>query len=286
MNHPANLLQSAGRVAAPRRGARSVHLLARAHGYEIRGSDAEAAALIARLLPAYVVADAGYAARRFSIERTGNGFTLGGPDGDGAVRSRGAFAEYLEFVLARAILDDATDAVQLHAAAAVGPAGVVVAAGPSGAGKSSLATYWWARGLEVLGDDVVFLEGDRRVTPFKRHFKVHPDLLRHVGVKPSNTPCWTPASPEAWFDPGAWGAGGTPGIVAFVRYDPSGPMRVREVSRREALHALTHGALPTGVGGGERFDRIADMVAEVTACEVRFPSVTEAGAFLAGEVGA
>lgn len=143
----------------------------------------------------------------------------------------------LEGILARALLDTASQRVHLHAAGVRLDEEALLALGAGGAGKSSLALTWSVMGLPVLGDDVVLLDVDGRAESFRRLFKVDPIRLASHGIDPTSTPAWADGSEEAWFDPrtaGGWSTGPIP-VRAVVVLD----RRIGEESRGGRAVPLT-----------------------------------------------
>lgn len=66
--------------------------------------------------------------------------------------------------------------VLVPAAAIATPRGLVLILGPSGAGKSTLSARALARGIQVLGDDQVFVDAAGLCHPLPRRIRVYPDL--------------------------------------------------------------------------------------------------------------
>jgi hypothetical protein len=66
--------------------------------------------------------------------------------------------------------------VLVPGAAIASDSGDVLVLGSSGAGKSSVSARALARGLEVVGDDQVFVDAEGMCRPFPRRVRVYPDL--------------------------------------------------------------------------------------------------------------
>ena len=185
----------------------------------------------------------------------------------------------LEHALARAIAASLRGYVHLHAAGAVLDGQAVLALGKSGAGKSSLAVSWLSRGLPALGDDIVLVNSGARAVPFKRLFKVTPLALRTLGVDPAATLLWDPDWPEAWYAPDdgpGWADEAPVAVMAFVRFEPNGPLRLTPMSTAESLNSLVHSMMDTGMRAADGFDTVVRVVEGARVFRMEYPSADQA----------
>jgi len=188
-----------------------------------------------------------------------------------------AIAAY-EFAIAGNLLRFC-DHVQIHCSGAVFDDRAVLALGPSGAGKSSLAMAWLAAGNPTLGDDVVHLAADGRAIPFKRMFKVSPEILRLVGVDPATTPFWNAECEDAWYDPNdgvGWADTTQVSLVALCRRRAGASLSVRPIDRAAGLNALMHSLMETGRRPEHSFDILTAVVEQAYVVEVTFGSALSA----------
>jgi hypothetical protein len=205
------------------------------------------------------------------------------PDQRERCRSSADFIIAAEFALTETFLRTCGHLAHLHAAGAVVGDKAILALGPRGAGKSSLALGWALAGIPVLGDDIVFVDGDGRALPFKRLIKVAPALLEERRIELNTTPFWTPDSDEAWFDPADWG-GWAPvapvELLAFVHFSAGADTTMREVRRSAALEGLLRNLLPDGLQAMSSFDRLTTVARTARAYEVVYGSAASAAKLL------
>ncbi len=190
-----------------------------------------------------------------------------------------AIATY-EFAVTNNLLRDC-DHVQIHSSGSVLNDRAVLALGASGAGKSSLALAWLAAGYPTLGDDVVHLAADGRAHPFKRLFKVSPEMLQLVGVDPARTPFWNAACEEAWYDPddtAGWADTAQVALVALCHRQAGACLSVRPVDRTAGLNALMHSLMETGRRAENSLDVLVEVVKHACVVEVTFESALTAAA--------
>lgn len=93
-----------------------------------------------------------------TLARDGRGYRLTYPGGEARPRSWDAAGLWLLEAIAYAFAQGTRHLV-LHAGAIAGPEGAIVFLAPPFEGKTSLAFAAWRRGLTVLGDDRVAIEG-------------------------------------------------------------------------------------------------------------------------------
>jgi hypothetical protein len=173
------------------------------------------------------------------------------------------------------------DHVQIHSSGSVLNDRAVLALGASGAGKSSLALAWLAAGYPTLGDDVVHLAADGRALPFKRLFKVSPEMLQLVGIDPATTPFWNAECEEAWYDPddaAGWADTAQVELVALCRRQVGARLSVRPVDRTAGLNALMHSLMETCRCAENSLDILVEVVKHARVVEVTFESALPAAA--------
>ncbi len=188
-----------------------------------------------------------------------------------------AVAAY-EFAVTNHLLR-ACDHVQIHSSGSVVNDRAVLALGASGAGKSSLALAWLAAGYPTLGDDVVHLAADCHAHPFKRLFKVSPEMLQLVGVDPVTTPFWNGECGEAWYDPDdgvGWAGTARVALVVLCRRQAGARLSVRPVDRTTGLNALIHSLMETGRRAENSLDILVEGVKHAYVVEVTFESAVVA----------
>ncbi|MGD2175981.1 MAG: hypothetical protein PVJ27_11305 [Candidatus Brocadiaceae bacterium] len=237
---------------------------------------------LARLFPA--CADAQPLGDRdppqFRVTEEDGGFVFTAADGkrsrfDDAVE----LAMTVEFALTEAFLHEHREHAHVHAGGVVTPRGAVLFLGRAGAGKSSLAFSWCRRGAPALGDDVVMLDVQGRAHAFRRLFKLDPTFLRAAGIPLASTPFWLEGSCTAWWDAGdAAGWAEPAAVVALViaRFEAGVPAEVHEVPRRDALNALAHSLMASGLNRTASFRTLSKVVESAAPLEVRFGSAAEA----------
>ncbi len=240
-----------------------------------------------QLFPAYARSYAGElprGAERVVVQRAADGWTVRAADGRVArCPDFGQVITECEFALARALLHACADRVQLHASAAVVDGQAVLAAGASGSGKSSLAAAWAAAGHPVLGDDILFVDGESGVSPFKRLFKVATEVIVDLGLDPTATPFWTPGSTTVWYDPETgpgWSAPAPVALLAFPVYHPGAHTTIELLTPGESLALLLASVVDTGLGRHQCFETLARLAESVPGRRVIFGSVAAAGARL------
>lgn len=215
-----------------------------------------------------------------SVRRKSHGYVVASFDSSDVLcqTQMGAVVEF-EFALSRSLAASLTKHVHLHASGAVVDGQAVLALGNSGAGKSSVAVSMLTKGYPTLGDDTVMLASDGRVSPFKRLLKVNPVVLRELGIDPTATVCWDPDWPEVWYDPQescGWAAEAPVAIITLARYDPNAPLRLTPISAEEALNAVVHSVMTTGMPAGADFDRLIRLVRDARVFRLDFNSAVEA----------
>lgn len=247
---------------------------------ELVTDDPALAEPLRRLFPAYVTNGAAPANPDVAIRRAGDGYRVAIGSGTPTLcRTVVEVMEVSEFALCEALLTSCRRYIHVHAAGAIMHGGAVLALGRAGAGKSSLAVAWSRRGHAALGDDIVLLDVEGRALAFRRLFKVHPALLQRVDVDLDNTPFWVPGSTDAWYDPsvsGGWVDEARIRALVLARYRTGRPLAITEASSADALNALVHSVLPSGVRRRAAFDTLCRVVAGVRAWEVTFGDVVAA----------
>lgn len=151
---------------------------------------------------------------------------------------------HLLFTANQCAIEGTSNAVRIHAAAAIVDGVTVVIPGAMGAGKSTLVAGVTARGHRYVTDEVVAFEPHRDlVRPYARPLSLGqtPDALEPIG--------WVPP-PAAQRYLGASGvvparALGTPvieaspvGLVVLSRYEPGAPTTVTNLSPLDGLVAV------------------------------------------------
>lgn len=187
-------------------------------------------------------------------------------------------APELEHVVTQTILDSLPGLLHLHGAAVVGRAGAVVALGPSGSGKSTVAACWTISGRPILGDDVVFLDGEGTLHPLMKPLKVDAKRADALGLALDDTVGWEPGAPEAWVDPELHGGWGDPspiaGLVLLERVP--GPAAadheplVQVLPAPEGVQAVLGQLMTTGGRPATWIDPILELVDRVGVRRLRF----------------
>ena len=198
-------------------------------------------------------------------------------------RSRMDALVALEFALSRTLAASFSDHVHLHASGAVVDGRAVIALGRSGAGKSSLAASMLARGFRTLGDDTVFLNSRCFVEPFKRLMKLSTEVLEELGVAPESTIHWDREWPEAWLDPvdgPGWAEEAPVAVIVLAQHDPAASMSLEPVTSSDALNALLHSVMISGMPAGTGFDRLLHVAESAKTFWLRFRSSVEAAELL------
>lgn len=230
------------------------------------------------------------------VSRRDEGFLLTRPDGS-TLPVAGGEAE-LVVALEREVVLHArrvrSDELFLHAAGAVGRRGAAVAFGASGSGKSSVALALMCRGLRLVADDMLPVDGEGRVRPFPRHLKVHVDRLAGTGLEPTGTPGHDPTVDEVWVDPTTlppgFARGPAPVVVAARLAFEAGasPLSVRSMDAPTLLNVALHSRFPEPAGGsgpGTAVDRLLLAFEGVPAYDLTFSDSARAAEFLADAAG-
>lgn len=116
--------------------------------------------------------------------------------------------------------------------------------GEKGAGKSTLAAALARRGHRVISDDIVALvETDQRphVLVGQRTLKVHPEVLRSLGVDPETTlPVHPALAKRAWIAPDADVPPASP-LAALVVVQPDADLKLVELPAPDLfIEAVRH----------------------------------------------
>jgi hypothetical protein len=122
---------------------------------------------------------------------------------------------------------------------------------------------------------MVLLGANALVSPFKRLLKVSPSLLGELGIDTADTVHWDPAWPEAWYeppDPPGWGGETRVAAIVLIRYDFNSTMLLDEIPNSEALNAVIHSAMASGMPAAEGFDRLFAMVDGANTYRLTFNS--------------
>lgn len=196
-----------------------------------------------------------------------------------------------ELAVTRHLLAQERRHCHLHAAAALGGHGeAVVAVGPSGSGKSTLAYAWYRLGRPLFGDDVVAMDGDGLLHPFRRPLKVDAARLREAGEAPEETVAWDGEAPDVWVDPerrAGWAGGGAAAAVfAEIRFVPGSPVRTVPVPAGQGVRTLLDALHETGVTGSEAIDRILVAAERGSFFRLEYGDAREAALELLRMVGA
>jgi hypothetical protein len=191
----------------------------------------------------------------------------------------------IEYGVTHFLLGAHRERTHLHAAGAVaashtGAAPAVLALGPSGSGKSSLALAWSMRGLPLLGDDVVLLGDEGRLSPFPRPVRVRAERLQEVGVVVAEPALLDAETREARYDPSrtaGWAApGANAAVVARIHRVEGAAVRVEPLSAAAGLQLLIGSVLDSGASPLESLLRFADLLDGARVVDVRFGSAVEA----------
>ena len=195
----------------------------------------------------------------------------------------------VEAAVARGLLSLRPEVAHVHGAGSVLGGGGVLALGDSGAGKSTLAFHWSMSGRPLLGDDVVLLDAEGRIHPFRRVVKVPSDRVVERGLDPRETLYWSDGSPEAWFDPrraGGWARRPVrPSVIALLGRTSGGGARLEDVDPAEALAEILAGVLPTGASQAESIDPIRSMLLRARVVRVSYENSRGAAELLERLVG-
>lgn len=247
----------------------------------LASTDRELARDLARLLEGYRVPERlrSAAADAWIEIRVADGLWYVGAAGGAGTEcgSRAEAADAAEYCVTLLLLEAFRAHLHLHAAGCATPTGAVLALGPSGAGKSSLALHWSVTGRAVYGDDIVLLDDDAQIRPFKRLFRVHPDRIRRYGDAVRRV--GEPDPDEEWFDPasaGGWAEPSEVRLLALARYVPGAPHGITQVPPTEALAALLAAVMPTGRSPTDGFDTLVGVAAHARMVQVTFGDATDA----------
>ena len=191
----------------------------------------------------------------------------------------------VEFEANRRLLATQAGYVHLHASGAVVDGGAVIAVGPSGSGKSNMAMAWHRAGYRLLGDDAVLLGNDGKVRSFARLIKLDADRAGAFGIEVERTLAFDPTYGEIWYDPcdgAGWATDLVPlRTVAWVRWQPGSPLRVRRLEPAESLTRMIGDLSKTGLEPAEAVPALARVASEAELLEVEFEDAVEAAAVLA-----
>ncbi|HTS01455.1 MAG TPA: hypothetical protein VMN04_02950 [Thermoanaerobaculia bacterium] len=154
----------------------------------------------------------------------------------------------------------------LHAGAVVGPRGAAVLRGPSGAGKSTLVAAALGAGLDVLGDESLFVSraDPDQLAASVRDLALREDSARLLGVFHDTEPAFTGREVKCRVDlfNGSTPRARTARRAATVLLGPRepGPARLAPCSGEPFLDAFRAGEIPQ-----ERFPGDPDAVARAWA---------------------
>lgn len=172
----------------------------------------------------------------------------------------------------------------LHASAAAGAHGAVLAVGRSGAGKSTLAYHWSRTGHAVFGDDIVALDAHGRLHAFPRPLKVDAARLRDRGEDPERTPARDPSASDVWIVPDpvtGWGAPATRiECMAAIEYRRGRPTTVEPLPATAGLRAMLDAIHRTGAPRSESLDRLIRTIETARIVQVVFGDAADAARIL------
>ena len=109
------------------------------------------------------------------------------------------YAHLLHQINARAITDSAVEATLLHASAALSPLGALLFTAPMESGKSTLVTGLTRRGWGYITDEIVAIDADLDLRPFRRSVSLDPGSWPlFPDLRPAIDPSITPYLPPQW----------------------------------------------------------------------------------------
>lgn len=165
----------------------------------------------------------------------------------------------VEWWLCNEAVRRSTELLHIHAGAAVKDGAAVLFPAVSGAGKSTLTLGLLARGFQLLGDDLAFIDPHTRlVQPFWRSFHLDSDsilLLRRLGVL-----CHAQNIRQRVFPPSTFGLGVPPApaplrVLIFPQREGLSPGELTPLSQAEAAMALV--PLSAALRRGDRSSLLA-----------------------------
>ena len=253
---------------------------------EVEIDDPKEAERVAALFPTYVVGREGRAAQALiSVQTDADGGTVRCGDRIQRYEWKTDLLTAVEFEANRRLLATQAGYVHLHASGAVVDGGAVIAVGPSGSGKSNMAMAWHRAGYRLLGDDAVLLGNDGKVRSFARLIKLDADRAGAFGIEVERTLAFDPTYGEIWYDPcdgAGWATDLVPlRTVAWVRWQPGSPLRVRRLEPAESLTRMIGDLSKTGLEPAEAVPALARVASEAELLEVEFEDAVEAAAVLA-----
>ncbi len=191
--------------------------------------------------------------------------------------------EALEYLVVLRLLHHADRITHLHGSGTTRDGEAVLALGDSGAGKTSLAFHWSLAGLPALADDLVFVESDGTVLPFKRLFNVDRRRFADAGVAPDPALALGNEDTFAWFDPGRHGGWAEPApvrTVARISYAPDTPSKLEPMPTTETLTLLLASVMDGGFSPEVSLDRLARIAERARGVRLTFGDARDAAAAL------
>ena len=249
----------------------------------IEADTRDAADIVRTLFPSYVAPEGTSGPYRLRIETSGGDYRLT----RGARRSdvaREDLPTVVEHAISRLLLEETRELVPLHAAGVESGGRRLLVLGDSGAGKSSMALAWSRTGYPILGDDVVFLDGELTAHPFMKPLKVATDRAVALGVSLRDTLYWEEDAEEVWYDPtwgGGWAGPGPVAGLAFLERRTEGAYEARSLPADECLELLLGQLMETGSSTQAWTPSLIELAGNVPAQAVSFSDSRDAAERLA-----
>lgn len=247
--------------------------------------DRETADTVSRLLPSYVTSLVSERCTElWHLTRDADRWFIAGPLADrDSFPTREEALEALEYLVVLRLLHHADRITHVHASGAARDGEAVVALGDSGAGKTSLAFHWSLAGLPAVADDLVFVESDGTVLPFKRLFNVDRRRFVDAGVAPDPSLALGNEDTFAWFDPeehGGWADPAPVRTVARIAYVPDTPTKFEPMPTTETLALLLASVMDGGFSPEASLDRLARIAERARGVHVTFGDARDAATAL------
>jgi len=251
----------------------------------VESADPEVIDLVRRLFPVYEMHRESGPPPDFGIRRTSDGrFELTGEEMPDHLVSLPDALSALDYAIARRLLRERADVVQLHAAGAEVDGQALLIVGPSGAGKSNLALAMHRRDHRLLGDDLILIDTEGRAHAFARLVKVETERAEAFGFDPEGTLGRDEGNPEVWVDPRlgpGWSASPVPvGMLVFAHRRPGGGIQVEGCRESRALADLMSQVVGTGLQGALALDVLLAVTSRADRVRLVFDDAEEAAAQL------
>lgn len=248
--------------------------------------DEATAGALARLLPSYAQPLTGARCTElWRLDRSDDGWCVVGPLADpDTFGNRATALEALEYLVVLRLLYHADGITHLHASGTMRDGEAILALGDSGAGKTSLAFHWSLAGLPVLADDLVFVESDGTVQPFKRLFNVDRRRFADAALTPDAALVLAEDDEFAWFDPashGGWAGDGPVDTVARITFDDgASETSIEPMSTMDTLTLLLASVMDGGLSPEVSLDRLARVAERARGARVTFGDARDAATAL------